>query len=140
MSDSPRTPISFIPALQKLSLSNLNLYSYTDDSFGKLNEALIQSNFTWVTPDSMSMLYESLTAGSRTAVFDMPLSKEYKPSRIAKQVQELISTETVISFTSWRLQKAQTSSLKQTQTASTLWEAERAALWLLKRLKENCKQ
>jgi mitochondrial fission protein ELM1 len=137
LSNSPRTPSSFIPALKKLPLTNLKLYSYTDDSFGQLNEVLKQSAFTWVTPDSMSMLYESLTSGATTAVFDMAFSKVDKPSRIAKQVKLLISEGTVINFKSWQIQKDQTDHMIQSLPLPTLWEAERAALWLLQRLKES---
>lgn len=140
LSDSPRTPTSLIIALKKLGLTNLNLHSYTDGSFGQLNHVLKQSAFTWVTPDSMSMLYESLTSGAVTAVFDMPLSKQHKPSRIAKHVKQLISEGIVINFKSWQIHKGQTVLMKNSHPSPTLWEAERAALWLLQKLTESGKK
>tara|TARA_R110001592_G_scaffold89971_5_gene264676 strand:- start:1803 stop:2798 length:996 start_codon:yes stop_codon:yes gene_type:complete len=140
LSDSPRTPKNFIATLKKLSIPNLKLYSFTDASFGKLNDVLNQSAFTWVTPDSMSMLYESLTSGTITAVFDMTPSKIRKPSRIVRQVQQLISEGSVINFQSWQESNGKTASMKFTPPSLTLWEADRAALWLLQRLKGNCKK
>ncbi len=139
LSDSPRTPTSFIPNLQKLALTNLKLYSYSDDNFGALNTVLKQSAVTWVTPDSMSMVFESLTAGAKTAVFDMTLSRKGKPSRIAKQIRELINEGQVASFKSWQQEKGKMDSMERLTHSPPLWEAERAALWLLKRLKDLAK-
>lgn len=138
LSNSPRTPATFMVNLQKLCLTNLRLHRYSDNSFADLNSLLQQSYFTWVTPDSMSMLYESLSSGSRTAVFDMPFSKKKKPSRIAKQIQQLINEGTVLSFKTWKNQHPRSNAINLAPNP-ILWEADRAALWLLERLREGTK-
>jgi len=138
LSNSPRTPASFNQKLKALSISNLIIHQHQKNTFGQLNETLKQSAITWVTADSMSMIYESLTSGARTAIFTPLPSKPKKPSRIAKQVQILIDGELVGTYEQWILRRTQTKSILA-PAPSIIWEADRAAIWLLKRFQESTK-
>jgi len=138
LSNSPRTPESFNQKLKALDISNLVIHQYHAHTFGQLDETLKQSSFTWVTADSMSMIYESLTSGSQTAIFTLPPSNPKKPSRIAKQVQSLVDDELVNCYENWIPRPAHTERALAPQ-ASTIWEADRAAIWLLERFQETTK-
>jgi mitochondrial fission protein ELM1 len=53
-----------------------------------LEEQLTQAGEVWVTPDSVSMVYEALTAGCRVGLFDLP---SRPGSRVAKGVKDLLA-------------------------------------------------
>jgi mitochondrial fission protein ELM1 len=80
---------------------------------------------TWITPDSVSMVYESLTAGTPTYIFSIPPKNTKKPSRVALSISDLINQKHVISFQNWELH----ANIKPNKL--DLWEADRAAKWLL---------
>lgn len=125
LSDSPRTPSSFLPQLKKLNIQNLNCFHYQNSQFEPLNTLMQKCMATWVTPDSVSMMYESLTSGTPTYTFSMRPKNTNKPSRVAQSIQNLISKKNVVSFQSWQLNP----DIKPNKL--NLWEADRAAKWLL---------
>jgi hypothetical protein len=124
LSNSPRTPLTMIDTLNKLNLDNLSIHDYKQNTMGSIQETLLKTKFTWVTPDSMSMIFEALTARSQVGLLDC---KPKKITRIVKQVDNLIDQGYVISFK----QRAVT----EAQKNDFLWEADRAALWLLDQIK-----
>lgn len=123
LSNSPRTPEAMNERLKKLDLANLSFHDYKQGTMGSIQETLLKTKFTWVTPDSMSMIFEALTAGSQVGLIDC---KPKKMTRIVKQVVNLIDEGYVISFN----QKANTAA----PINHLPWEADRAALWLLHQL------
>jgi len=125
LSDSPRTPASFMPRLKALNISNLNCFHYKDKQLEDLSTLLKKCTETWISPDSVSMIYESLTAGSPSFLFDLKPSSPKKPSRVARAINNLVQEQLVGHFLSW-----QKTPDKQPQTIN-LWEADRAAQWLL---------
>lgn len=137
LTDSPRTPNSFLENLDKGKPTNLTCYRYDDDQLAELSSLLAESAFTWVTPDSMSMIYESLTSGSPTALFDFKPSPKGKRRKLCRHIEKLIASGPVIGFKQW-----QTRNTNDYYPAPPppLNEAEKAATWLLKRyqaLKES---
>jgi mitochondrial fission protein ELM1 len=137
LSDSPRTPSSTLTKLKSLKLKNLSLHHFQDESFGSLEGNLKQSKLTWMSPDSMSMLYESLTAGSKVALFTLKSNPKKRHNRIARHVQSLIQDGTVMSFDIWHTSHTnENSALDEDGTLPYLWEADRASRWLLGRFNE----
>jgi hypothetical protein len=62
---------------------------------GWLEGQLARAGEAWVTPDSVSMVYEALTAGCRVGLFDLPA----KPaSRVARGVLALKADGLVSAF------------------------------------------
>lgn len=92
-----------------------------------LFEQLQLASEVWVTEDSVSMLYEALTAGCQVHLLQMPRLKE---DRITRSVDQLLEQGLVshVSHQSEQLQQA---------SPFTLNEAERAAHWLLQHLQKN---
>jgi mitochondrial fission protein ELM1 len=70
LSNSPRTPADFLTQVKALNLPNLAIHDYAQSSLTPLDSLLIQSKIVWLTPDSMSMIFEALTAGARVGLFD----------------------------------------------------------------------
>jgi mitochondrial fission protein ELM1 len=66
---------------------------------GWLEQALAESGQVWVTEDSVSMLYEALTAGAGVGLLRLP---EPKDTRVRRGVQKLIENGWVKSFEAWQ--------------------------------------
>lgn len=75
---SRRTPLSLREKLQSLAVPNLCYVSPTETEPNWMPEYLRCAAQTWVSPDSVSMVHEALTAGSRVRVFDLPWKKNSK--------------------------------------------------------------
>ncbi len=120
--DSKRTPGSLTLRLKQAALGNLHLHSYADTPLARVEEALTHAKECWVSPDSASMLYEALTAGARVGVFDLQAAKT---NRVVKGVEQLVDTRQITRFADWNLEQT------MPKLDKPLWEAERAAIWLL---------
>ena len=75
---SRRTPLSLRKKLQSLAAPNLCYVSPTKTEPNWMPEHLARAAQTWVSPDSVSMIHEALTAGCRVRVFDLPWKKGSK--------------------------------------------------------------
>ncbi len=124
LTTSRRTPASFLASFSDRP-ANLALLSHTDTGPGWLEQALTESGQVWVTEDSVSMLYEALTAGAAVGLLRLP---EARDSRVRRGVERLIADGWVTPYERW-------------QPGNTLVavtgmfnEAERAADWILDKL------
>ena len=80
--DSRRTPADFPTAIPPIANATYHPWQETPGDF--LARRMARSVRAWVTSDSVSMLYEALSAGARVGVIDLPLHdarKSYKHSR-----------------------------------------------------------
>ncbi len=87
LTTSRRTPKKFTSLLRKIEQPN---FQYMDFELLKANwlaNELESSEYVWVTPDSISMTYESLSAGCRVGVFNLSKKRE---SRVTKNQQRLV--------------------------------------------------
>jgi mitochondrial fission protein ELM1 len=99
LTTSRRTPATFLAALPQPLPDNLKLIPHTDTGPGWLEQALAESGQVWVTEDSVSMLYEALTAGAGVGLLRLP---EPKDTRVRRGVQKLIENGWVTPFEVWR--------------------------------------
>jgi mitochondrial fission protein ELM1 len=78
----------------------------------------------WVTADSVSMVYEALTAGAAVGVLEVPRKHA---NRVSQGLEQLAAEDWVTLFTHW--------SPGQTlhRPAQTFNEAERCARWIIER-------
>lgn len=127
LSNSPRTPDDFFDLLSAQKPANLQLHDFQDAALPKLETLLCEAAMVWLSPDSMSMIYEALTAGAKVGLFDAETTSKHKKGRIALEIQHLIDSQRVLDFC------ARSSMLTRTEAPDFFWEAERAALWLLER-------
>lgn len=122
LTDSRRTPDSFLPSLQAKNLPNLTLISWKDTPRGWIKQQLDQTGQLWVTRDSVSMVYECITSGAPTGLLEL---QPLRSSRVVKDMKHVLEQGWVQDFAHWDLQQP----LPVSKTR--LWEADRAARWLL---------
>lgn len=123
ISDSRRTP----PALSRELLQRYGerFQSFSTCPPGWLGERLKMTETVWVSEDSVSMVYEALTASCRVGLLRLP--ETAGNSRVMRGVEKLIDEGRVTTFQQW----SRTSELK---APIPLDEATRVAQLLLQRI------
>ena len=83
--NSRRTPKSFNERIKK----NTSIQKFIDvtKNFEPLNDYLPKAKFKFVTPDSVNMIFESLSSSGETYLFDMHSSRENKITRLIDEVK-----------------------------------------------------
>lgn len=100
LTTSRRTPPGFITALNKIvDPARIDVVPFEQTDVEWLPAQLAWAGSVWVTADSVSMVYEALTAGAAVGLIDVPARAE---DRIASGMQSLVDTEWVTSFSQWR--------------------------------------
>lgn len=84
--DSPRSPANLLNHLHNLSNASTHHWRHTSDSF--VTDLLNRSSATWVTCDSVTMLYEALNTGAPVGVIDLPSKR--KTNKLARGIQDLV--------------------------------------------------
>lgn len=121
ISSSPRTPPDTSAMIRHLAgkYKNIQFFDYTDTPRGWIEKQYDKNNEVWVTADSISMIYEAITAGCSVGVFPMEWIKEN--SKFKRNENVLIEKRLVTTFMSWE----QGSMLQDNRTE--LNEAQRCA-------------
>lgn len=100
LTTSRRTPASFVPALSRVVDSvRVEVVPFERTDADWLPAQLAWAGTVWVTADSVSMIYEALTAGAAVGLIEMPADSD---DRIAGGVQSLLDIELATSFSRWR--------------------------------------
>ena len=100
LTDSRRTPSSFMTRLaEKSAGADLELLPHTATPPGWLEQALAESGQVWVTEDSVSMVYEALTAGGPVGLIRLPGTR---PTRVSRGIERLVADNRLTSFADWR--------------------------------------
>ena len=86
LTTSRRTPKNFVNSLNLCKLTKLNIHN---DSNQRIEDVLLSSSIAVVTPDSVSMIYEALTAGCKVLVLD--LIPKNRNSKLHKNLDDLRS-------------------------------------------------
>lgn len=122
VANSRRTPDNFAAQLQTLS-HEITFIDYHKVDPSWLPQQLADSGLVWVSPDSVSMIYEAVTSGAAVGCFN--LEEKSSDNRITKGIKHLIEQRIITPFTQW--QTSQVLTLPSVQ----LNEAQRAADWIL---------
>ncbi len=125
---SRRTPDLLCEKLRSLAIPNLRYVPPTKTDPNWMQKHLGCAAQTWVSPDSVSMIHEALTAGCLVRVFDLPLKKRSK----WKTALEELARDGWVSFHSQL--NAGSGGGGGASKLGEFNEARRAALWLLKSL------
>lgn len=123
LTDSRRTPDSMRAALRQSWGDRFQPWS--DCPPGWLAEQLAETEAVWVSEDSVSMVYESLTAGCRVGLLGLPPVDA--GGRIMRGIQSLQLAGLVTGFDAWSRERT-------LPPATGLDEAARVARLLLERL------
>lgn len=125
---SRRTPESTDKLLQECAEQHSERFQYVPASEtpqGWVAEQLQRCGVCWVSEDSVSMVYESLTAGARVGLIDVP--RKGRPGRVVRGVISLIERGWVTPFDTW------VSGTPLPEDREPLAEADRVANAILKR-------
>ena len=121
LGNSRRTPESFLVKIKKRQLENVDVIEHQTTDSSWLPCQMASSQRIWVTPDSVSMVYEAITSGAETSIFELEPKQE---SRIVRGVNSLLGKNLI---SKWPV-------LDSESQQSALWEADRAAVWVLERI------
>lgn len=99
LTSSRRTPAGFIAvARTALDPARIEIVPYEDTDADWLPEQLAWASSVWVSADSVSMIYETLTAGAAVGLLEVPAQGH---DRIVSGVEALIGEGLVTSYSNW---------------------------------------
>lgn len=99
VSDSRRTPADTSMRIARLEYENLVFQSCQTVKPDWLPQVLAESQYGWVTEDSVSMIYEALTAQVAVGLLQVP---RIKSSRVSRGVESLLEKNYVVHFDDWK--------------------------------------
>jgi len=99
LTDSRRTPDGFRQALRE-RFPQLAVFPHEETGPEWLPSRLSRAGETWVTEDSVSMIHEALSSGSKVGLLPVPWKKPR--GRIARGLARLIVEGFVTTFRDWR--------------------------------------
>lgn len=97
LTTSRRTPEDFIAYFPGDS-KNLHIIAHTECDSDWLPRQLSEAGHVWVTEDSVSMIYEALTAGATTGLLEVPVIKS---GRVQQGIQTLLQDKLLFRFSDW---------------------------------------
>lgn len=121
--NSRRTPEDFSAQLE-VFLVQLEFVDYRQTNQSWLPQQLASAGQIWVSPDSVSMLYEALSSGANVACLE--LKEKDANNRVVKGINDMIDRRIITSFSQWQKTRC------LTLISHPLNEAQRAADWILK--------
>lgn len=98
IANSRRTPPGFLEELNRADI-RAELMAHTRTPPGWVPEQLLAATEVWVTEDSISMMYEAVTAGARTGLLPAPPLRAN--SRVLRAVEGLLRDGLATRFADW---------------------------------------
>ena len=124
LTTSRRTPGEFLDGLRSMVEERLRMIPVAETGPDWLPAQLARAGQVWVTADSVSMVYEALTAGAAVGVMETP---RQRPSRISRGLERLATEGWVTPFADWRPGRT------LHRPPGIFNEAERCARWIVER-------
>lgn len=124
VASSRRTPSTTVSLLTERVMNNVDVVPHESTSAGWLPEQLSKAAQVWVSEDSVSMVYEALTAGAATGLLSVPRRAN---NRLTRGLDHLLENNLLTSFADWQAGK------KLTPAQQTFNEAARCARWIHER-------
>jgi mitochondrial fission protein ELM1 len=103
LTTSRRTPESTAQALAALRRFGVEVIPLEKTDAGWVLDAITVSSQVWVTEDSVSMIYESLTSGAATGLLWVPRKHL---DRVTEGIEQLVQEGRVSTFLAWQETKA----------------------------------
>ncbi len=126
LTSSRRTPPSTLARLTDLKAKNLDVVPASKTGPGWLPERLATARFAWVTEDSVSMVYEALTAGCVTGILAVPARGRGR-KKLQQGIESLVADKLVTRHADWQ------AGASLTAAAAPFNEAARVAAWIHKK-------
>ena len=135
--DSRRTPTEALQYLaSSLGLTPRQQMSWRNCPSGWLVTALSQHPVVWVSEDSMSMLFEAVSAGCRVGVLPMP--RRAGRFRLQHSLERLVAEGYVLPLSAWRPGQQLPNPLQPLDEAGRV--ADLLVPWLRSLNKERCRR
>ncbi len=101
VSSSPRTPQETCERIARFAQETklVTFCHYADTPAGWVEERYQESAVVWVTVDSISMMYEALSAGCRVGVY--PLRSRIRGNKYQIVLENFIEKQWVVDFSGW---------------------------------------
>lgn len=124
LTTSRRTPPSTTRHLLELAAENLKVVPARDTGPGWLPDQLAPASTAWVSEDSVSMIYEALTAGCATGLLAVP-SRRRGRKKLQQGIESLVRNGLVTPYAQWQ------GGAELTAPSQPFNEAARVAAWIL---------
>jgi uncharacterized protein len=124
IADSPRTPNETLSTILKQAYKNVDVLRYCDTETTEIHKLVFKASHIWVSTDSVSMIYESLSSGASVGLLEVP---QINNNRIGNAIKTLINDQKLTPFSAWKETKALTTN------SYTISEAERCSIQLMER-------
>lgn len=126
ISTSRRTPENFELLVSDIEqrYANVTLMKFADCEKNWLKDNLSKNQQIWVTPDSVSMVFEALSSGADVGVFDLQSTQ----SKVSGSIMDLIHNHQITTINEYLKNK------EMFHNDSPLNEGEKAASWLLEKI------
>lgn len=101
IASSPRTPRETSRLMTELAHGrpNISFFDFKDTEPGWIERQYDENSTVWVTSDSISMIYEALSAGCKVGILPMQWKKQ--TSKFKKNEEILLKKKLVVSYSSW---------------------------------------
>jgi hypothetical protein len=105
VASSPRTPVETVTALEAVThdMTNVVLCRFADTGPGWIEERYAECLKVWVTADSMSMVYEALSAGCRVGL--LPVRWKAEKNKFRRSAEYLIEKSLAVPFSAWHAER-----------------------------------
>ena len=102
ISSSPRTPDNTCRSLEEIaaSMKNVSFFRSAQTPAGWIEEQYALNRTVWVTADSISMVYEALTAGCSVGV--LPVEWLRNDNKFNKSLNYLTREKMIVAFDAWQ--------------------------------------
>lgn len=94
---SRRTPKSFLNALRRIDLPNIEIVPFEKTGQGWIANQLAQVSSAWISEDSVSMVYEGLTANVAVGLLNLKIKRK---NRVSNGINNLVRQGFVVRFDS----------------------------------------
>lgn len=98
VADSRRTPSETVATMRDVLGDKVSWMPHGESVPGWLPAQLARSNVVWVSSDSVSMIYEALTAGAAVGLLEIPARRDGRITRIA---HDLADRKLVTPYRDW---------------------------------------
>lgn len=95
LTTSRRTPVESLQAAQLLSAHNLQVVPFQDTAPGWVAKQLADVGSAWISEDSVSMVYEALTARVAVGTLPVPIKRQ---NRVSNGLQQLLMEGLIVRF------------------------------------------
>ena len=101
ISSSPRTPEDMVEMMTELAdeAANVDFFRFEETEPGWIEKQYARSRYVWVTADSMSMVYEALSAGCRVGL--LPVAWKRAENKFKRSADYLAQHGLVVPYSSW---------------------------------------